>query len=536
MASDAQRREQIEQMANRSHAVAQVARLEAFVGQQFSAPFEWSQWDGEKFLGGFGVTQIYEMDYWTLRARSSQLFRENKYCAGLIKRLLDNMVNSGIKLEASPEEGLLGLEPGALDDWTDLVESRFDVWCSLPEMCDFRRENTFYKLQRLIYQEALIEGDVLVVNRFQRGSNIPTVDIFPGSVVKTPWSESAHGNNKIDNGVEIDTNGRQVAYWIQQEDGKFRRLPAFGSTTGRRIAWLYYSCDKRFGDARGMPLLSRIIQDIKELDRYRDAALRQAVIASLIVAWVQRTSDGKPASRSLTRSAGKLTAEVTEETTNQKTKKEFRENHVPGILLDTLQEGEEIKYRSGEGVDINLGNFESIVLNATAWTTGIPPEILQLSFSSNYSASQAASAEFKIIVNQFWRSFGQEVCQPVYTNWLLAEVRNGQIIAKGLLNSVGDPRQYHIYGAWLMNEWLGTIKPHLKLTEQVTATVSMLANGLTTHARSSRELNGTKFSRNIRTIARERAMMKEAGLATDPQPTSATPQQPSNEDQENDNN
>src|SRR5690554_3861797 len=81
-------------------------------------------WDtGEKFLGGFGYTEILALDYWTLRARSAQLFETNHYGRGLIRTFVTNVINTGLHLEATPEESVLGVDEGALDVWTETVEA-----------------------------------------------------------------------------------------------------------------------------------------------------------------------------------------------------------------------------------------------------------------------------------------------------------------------------------------------------------------------------------------------------------------------------
>jgi hypothetical protein len=61
---------------------------------------------GEKFFGGFGATSIYQVDYWTLRKRSEQLFNENLYAKGLIRRLVTNEINTGLTPESLPDENI----------------------------------------------------------------------------------------------------------------------------------------------------------------------------------------------------------------------------------------------------------------------------------------------------------------------------------------------------------------------------------------------------------------------------------------------
>lgn len=57
-------------------------------------PTNFTDFNGEKFPGGFGITNIFTTDYWTLRVRSEQLFKDNLYAKGLIRRLITNEISS----------------------------------------------------------------------------------------------------------------------------------------------------------------------------------------------------------------------------------------------------------------------------------------------------------------------------------------------------------------------------------------------------------------------------------------------------------
>ena len=75
-------------------------------------------WGGDKFAGGFGITKDYEIvDYWLLRKRSKQLFTENLYARGLVRRLITNEINKGLALEATPDAEILGLDRDDLAAW-----------------------------------------------------------------------------------------------------------------------------------------------------------------------------------------------------------------------------------------------------------------------------------------------------------------------------------------------------------------------------------------------------------------------------------
>src|SRR5205085_1098932 len=100
------------------------------------APFRYSFDDGSKFAGGYGFTQLLLTDYWTLRARSSELFETNLYARGIVRRLVTNEINVGLHLEATPEEAILGKPEDSLADWSESTENRFQLWCDRPLLCD----------------------------------------------------------------------------------------------------------------------------------------------------------------------------------------------------------------------------------------------------------------------------------------------------------------------------------------------------------------------------------------------------------------
>lgn len=496
--------------------VTSVADLDpfAYAGQSTYSGWQNSIYDGGKYSGGFGDTQVQTIDYWTLRARSSQLFNENLYARGLIRRLVTNEINTGLCPESIPDEQVLGLAEDALTDWSESVENRFNLWAKSPRACDWARSSTFGEIQRAARREALVNGDVLVVLRFTTGTRTPSVQLIRGDAVVTPLSErdtrSLRKGHEIVHGVEVDASGRQAAYWVRQKDGGFKRLPAYGEKSGRRLAWLVYGTDKRLDDVRGQPLLSLVLQSLKEVDRYRDSAQRKAVVNSILAMFIKKSSD-KMGTLPITGGAVRRgTTTVSDDTTAGVPRKFNIASHIPGLVIEELQEGEEPVLKGGEGTDTNFATFEEAVIQAVAWANEIPPEILRLSFSNNYSASQAAINEFKIYLNRVWAEFGETFCTPVFEEWLVSETLNGKIDATGLLESWRDSSMYDKYAAWTMTEWYGSIKPSTDMLKQTKGSKMLVEEGWSTNARESRVITGTKYSKNVKRLKRENQMKADA--------------------------
>lgn len=486
--------------------------------------------DGEKFAGGLGPIDLLFKDLWALRARSADLYERNIYARAAIRRLVTNVINTGLQLEASPEGHILDRDEDELGDWAEDVESRFRIWGKNAYQCDFDERRTFGQLQIEAYREALIAGDVLVVLRQDQRTRNPRVQVISGARVQTPWLQklALPEGSRIEHGVEIDKRGRHVAFWVTQDDGTFKRLPAYGEKSGRKLAWLVYGCDRRLDEVRGTPLVGLVIQALKEVDRYRDATLRKAVINSMVAMYIEKGEE-KMASRSITAAA---TKKGLDETAENEGPRRLKAELTPGIVIDEMQHGEKLVPVQVQNTVENFGDFEEAIICGVAMALEIPPEIFRLTFSSNYSASQAAISEFKLFLTPTRTRFGDEFCSPIYEEWLVAQVYMNRVEADGFLDAFEGTSQEDIYGAWIANDWSGHVKPSLDPVKTTKAYVEQANMGLIDLERASRETNGTSFEKNIKKLTRQFAKLAKARAPMaelEQGPAPAPPAEPQND-------
>src|SRR5690606_30042537 len=327
--------------------------------------------DGESYAGGFGPTQVLLVDYWTLRARAAQLYETNLYARGIIRRFVTNIIATGLNLESLPEEKILGKRDDELDEWTEDVERRFNIWGKEPRLCDQSELLTFGDLQKVALIEALVCGDVLCVLAQDKRTSLPRIRLIPGSCVQDPLNyKYQRDKNRIVHGVELDKDGRHVAFHIVQDDGTSKRLPAYGPS-GRRLAWLLYGTDKRHADVRGQPLLSLVLQALREIDRYREAAMRKAVVNSMLAMWVEKEQD---ALGSLGLSSGAQVRDATEPTTKDGAvvRRRLLERN-PGWVIEELSPGEKLHAHTSQGTDEKFSDFEAAIVYAIGWALEVPP-------------------------------------------------------------------------------------------------------------------------------------------------------------------
>jgi len=480
---------------------------EALAGASIYNQPIYADFDGDKFLGGFGPTNLFSIDYWTLRERSAQLFTENLYARGLIRRLITNEINTGLSLECEPEENVIGVEETSLDDWSEDVEVRFNLWANDPNSCDIKGLSTLGKIMAIARMEALVEGDVLVILKQSKRTNLPTIQLIRGGAVRTPFDN--YLDRDIQHGVELDENGRHVAFHIDQKDGGSKRIPAYGSKSGRRIAWLIYGTDKRMDETRGQPILALVLQSLKEIDRYRDAQMRKAIINATLAMFIKKTQD-KIGTLPMSGAATRIdqVANVADPAGTPDRSFSVTNHGLPGIVMQELQQGEEPVGFNGNGSDEHFGGFEAAIISGVAWANEIPPNILRLGFSHNYSASQGEINEFKAYLDRVRKNFGDEFCQPIFKEWIISEVLNGNVKAPGLLKAWRDKNSIQV-NAWLSTEWAGAIKPSTDIFKQARGYELLISLGAITRNRASRELTGTKYSRNAKILQRENEKLVE---------------------------
>lgn len=487
-------------IAEAVHNVIDVDTLASFVGGESST------WNGDKFLGGFGITKDYDVvDHSLLRRRSKQLFTENLYARGLIRRLITNEINKGLSLEATPDADILGIDPAELADWSEKSERRYAIWGKNPDICDYRQTRTMGALQRQARLMALVSGDVLVMLR-QGSTGLPSVDLVDADHVSTPLSDTMiravhnRGNTIVD-GVEIDSAKRHIAFFVLQSNGTWRRIAANGARTGRKQAWLLYGTERLIDDVRGQSLLALIMQSLKEVDRYRDAEQRSAVVNSMIAMWVEKTED-KMGTLPMTGGATRRDTVTTQNDSEGRKDVEFS-SQMPGMMLQELQHGEKPTSYDTKRPNVNFGVFEAAIVQAIAWTNEIPPEVLMLAFQNNYSASRGAVNEFKLYLERIRTCFGEEFNDPIYQDWTISEVLNQNIEADGMLQAWRTPSMWDIFGAWMLADWSGAIKPNVDLLKEVKAYKELVDEGYITRDRAARELTGMKYSKVVQQLVRE---------------------------------
>lgn len=470
--------------------------------------------DGDPFPGAFGKTKYNirdYIDYYELRERSKQLFEENIYCKGLIKRIIRNEINTGLTLEAAPISSIIGITEDEAQEWADIQETNWKLWSDIDYICDYNEQDTLGELASKCRMTSLISGDCLVILRINPKTKLPCIDLIDGGLVQSPLFDS-QGKTDIKHGVELDSKGRHLAYYVKTKElGEYKRIPAWGEKSGRRIAWLVYGSDMLLDGVRGEPLLACMLYMMKDLDRYRNAEVRAAVINAMIAGTVERDDTGI-GSRAMDSGAIKK-GSIDVQQDDGATKKLNWSAMMPGTWFQSLAKGEKLNSFNTQRPNVNFKIFEEAITDTVAWVNEIPPEIFRLNFKNNFSASRQANNELNIYLSYRYWKFGKDFYQPIYVEHTIQSVLLGDIKAPGLIEAWVKESGWRIFGAWCKAEWTGISRPSVDIVKDVKAATEMLDYGLTTQDYQCRKLSGMSFKTVIAKRKREIDLMKKMGIS-----------------------
>jgi lambda family phage portal protein len=438
-----------------------------------------------------------------------------------IKTNRTNVIGPGLKLKARIDAEYLGLSEEQADLWERQVEREFSLWAE-SKHCDVQRMNDFYDLQGLAFFGCLMNGDAFALFKQAKPESwMPytlRIHLIEADRISTPWVNVTIGNiegvnsqtgNSIISGVEIDSEGLPIAYWIcnnypiatgldAAKPRKWARVKAYGDQTGRPNI-LHLIDAERAEQIRGVPYLAPVIEALKQLTRYTEAELAAAVIASMFTVFVksQGPSSDMP-----------LGSMVTED---EKVAPNDEKVYEMGVgAINVLEPGEEIEVANPGRPSTAFEAFINSLCRYIGAALEIPQELLQKSFQASYSASRAGLLEAWKMFRARRSWMAKDFCQPVYEEWLAQAVVLGRVKAPGFFADPG------IRKAWSRAEWNGPAPGQLDPVKEVMAAGKRIDFGLSTRERETIEITGGDYDRNIKQLQRENKQMKEAGLVKQP--------------------
>ena len=459
----------------------------------------------------------------TLRDRSADLAINTPVGTAAINTSTTHTVGAGLNVFPRPKFQILGISAEDARAWARKVRAEFDLWADSKD-CDIYRKNNLYDMQSIAYQGYLTDGDSFAV--FRRKPTTPDMpytlrlQLIEGNRVSNPLTTSTYATgdptgvealnsdngNRILNGVEIDTDGAIVAYWVSnQVPGEpitsiltsWARVEAYGKRTSIPNV-LQISNDTRPEQYRGVPYLAPVIETLKQVYRYTNAELTSAIIKSYFALFFTEAVTNSGSLNDMLADNG-----VDDPTEPVVDVSEY--NLGPGTL-NALPKGVDVKSVDASNAQSTFDVFSTQLIKQVGAALNQPYEVLMKNFNSSYSASRAAMLqaweEYKLRRKWFARDF----CQPIYEVWLMEAVATGRIEAPGFFD---DPL---IRKAWCNADWFGPTMSILDPVKDMNGSTLRVENGVSTREREAAEMTGTDLEENIAQLAFEKQLMEKYGM------------------------
>lgn len=459
-----------------------------------------------------------------LRNRSSDMYINSPIGAGAINSSRNNVIGAGLRLFPKPDYRLLGITAAEAKEWQRHTIREFNIWAN-SKSCDLYRKNSFYDMQDIAYLSYLIDGDAWAAIKYRKplpdNPYCLRIQLFEASRVCNPDASAAFGpvtpwavetinpknGNRIISGVEIDSDGAVVAYWIANRVPfdltdpagalRWQRVEAFGRRTGRANV-LQISHEERPEQYRGVPYIAPAIEVLKQVSRYTSAELTAAIIKSYFTLFFTSGTG-------TTNNVGDVLGE-TYGPHEKVTPEDLAGIDVGPGTMNLLPEGVDVKAIDGSRTLSTFEPFVNTLICQIGASLGIPSEVLLSRFQSSYSAARGALLQAAAVFKTRRTWFARDFCQPIYESWLAEAVATGRIIAPGYGK---DPL---ITAAWQSADWFGPVMGMLDPVKEVNGAALRVKYGFSTGEREAAELTGTDYDNNIDQIAVEHGTWLSKGM------------------------
>lgn len=474
--------------------------------------------NGEKdFFAMNSSTIAYNVDYYRMADRAYNLYTTNEFVKAAVDRLVQFIVGLGLELYPIPKSSFLQrkLKVTLPESFTEDVKDLWELYCS--EKCvSADGEDDIHGLAKIVTFNAILGGDMLVIRRVVNKCN--EYQLVDGRNVKSSKLVNPDNKNKIKNGVEIDSKGRHVAYYIVDQDGKEKRIDAYDKF-GNRFAWLAYCNKIRLGNTRGFSIIGAIMQKLDKIGEYTESETLAAATNAKFVATIDQdeSSTGiNPLNGTLggykQRSTGVPVAPQSKADEGMINKIVSQLRRLTNGIIMHMPRGQKLNAYNSSRPNVNFAAFLDATMKYAFASMGLPYEVVLMVFQNNFSASRASLKMFEFIL-KFMRKYLtiDGFYRYAYEDFFDLEVLKGNIEAPDYLKYRNTPG--YADNAYMLCKFEGMPIPHIDPLKEVNAVVTKLKNGLTDFEGALQELGSkTNFETMCNSLSEQLKKLKSFGM------------------------
>ena len=433
----------------------------------------------------------------TLRARSRQLTQNNPYGQKFLRMVASNVVGQGFTLQARAQDKG---QPDLVDNKS--LQTAFEEW-SKRGNCDVTGQMSFVELCRLIMRTVACDGEVLIrrvrgrkVNKFGYALQILDIDRL-----MVQEQRKLDNGNVMRMGVEINTLGKPVAYWVRQA----HPYDAFMQTSAPVIERIpaedifHFFIPLRPEQRRGVPWMHAAIERLYHIGELDQSALIAARKGADSLGFFT-SPNGLPPDPT---ASGSDNSAI--------------EVSVPGTY-DTLPEGYDFKAYDSKYPNDVYADFMKSALRAVASAIGVAYNGLANDLEGvNYSSIRSGVLEER----EFWMELQDWLISafliPNYEDWLLMSLGMSAVTGP-----TGFPLPATKYDKFSAHEWQGRRWGWVDPLGDMQANILAMNNGIKSRTRICAE-SGTDREIVWQELQREQEEIKSMNLNLAGPPASNPP-------------
>jgi lambda family phage portal protein len=399
------------------------------------------RWESAKTVDGLNAAILAGAT--TAARRAGWYARNNPWVAAAVDSLVGNVVGAGIKPQSThPDRAVREMLQALWLRWTDSA--------------DAGGLGDFYGLQAMAVRAMVESGESfarLKTSPDPKPGIVPlTIELLDREQVSSDLHREIGGGARIRAGIEFDSAGRRVAYWVRSS----RPGDPFGPLRMDPVRVPAADCIHLFkplvaGQLRGITWLAPVLLRLHELDQFEDAALVKAKVAALFTGFIT-DPDGTVGGLSGTNTGGVLQVGME-----------------PGSLIP-LPPGADIRFSNPTEHDA-YAPFVKNHLRAVAAGLGLPYELVSGDLEGvTYSSIRAGLIEFRRRVEQLQHNVVVHLfCRPVWERFVRLAVLSAELPARDFDH---DP------AAYLGCEWLPPKFDYVDPKKDVEAEILAIEAGL----------------------------------------------------------
>ncbi len=452
---------------------------------------------GWNFKGGDVEEDIYKnLD--VLRQRSRDLYMGAPLTTGAIKTIVTNVVGNGLKVKPSIKHEILNIDREVARIKEKEIKEHFELWNK--SRVDNAGTMTFDEIQSLVLLTVLVSGECFIkLNYFESKRNPYNLRL---QIIEPDRILTPQGQDKIyTSGVKLNDYGEIISYCIaskhplstKMEKVTYVDVPVFTKEGSLQMIHLFNN--ERPEQLRGVPLLSPVIEVMKQMSRYTEAEIAAAVVSSMFAVFIKKELE--------TNSEGLGESPIDESQRIDQSPKSFELS--PGGIFE-LEPGEQIETANPGRPNTAFEGFLTAMLRQVGSAIEVPYELLIKHFTNNYSSSRAALLEAWKMFRKRREWFSDNFTQVIYEEFLRELFLTGQI---ELQNYDSSPI---ITKAWSNAQWNGASQGQIDPLKEITAATKRVELGISSRTRETTELIGGDFEDVVQTLKNEQDLLQQKGV------------------------